>query len=57
MGKDQRRLYVCSQCHGAQVILEWRRASLAGYPELQEAWATQNCPTCDGSGQILGPAT
>jgi hypothetical protein len=57
MGKDQRRLYLCPQCHGAQVTMEWKRASLNGHSEVQEIRTTENCPTCDGSGQLLGPAT
>ncbi len=57
MGKDQRRLSICPQCNGAQVIMKWKRANLDGHPEIQEIQTRENCPTCDGSGQILGPAT
>ncbi|MGH3808463.1 MAG: hypothetical protein ACRDRU_17945 [Pseudonocardiaceae bacterium] len=57
MGKDQRRLYVCSQCHGIQVMMEWKHASLRGHPDVQEIRTMENCPICDGSGQLLGPVT
>jgi DnaJ-class molecular chaperone len=54
VGKEQRRLYTCPQCGGSQVIVKWKRADLG---EQQEAQTTETCPTCDGSGQILGPVT
>lgn len=54
MGKDQRRLYICPQCNGAQVIVVWKRADV---DDRQELPMTESCPTCDGSGQILGPST
>ncbi len=57
MGKDQRRRYICPQCNGTQVIMKWKRATLDGHPEVQEIQTMENCPTCDGSGQLLGPAT
>lgn len=57
VGKDQRRVYTCPQCNGAQVITTWKRADLDGDPETQEIQTTEDCPTCDGSGQILGPPT
>lgn len=57
MGKDQRRLSICPQCHGAQVSIGWKRANLDDHPEVQEIQTAKNCPTCDGSGQILGSTT
>lgn len=54
MGKDDRRLYICPQCNGSQVVVKWKRADL---DEEQEIATTELCPTCDGSGQILGPST
>ncbi len=57
MGKDQRRLYVCPHCNGTRVIMKWKRSRLHGHPEVQEIQTKENCPTCDGSGQILGPTT
>jgi DnaJ-class molecular chaperone len=57
VGKDDRRLYTCPQCDGAQVITKWKRADLTDDPEVQEIQTTELCPTCDGSGQILGPST
>ncbi|MGH3916611.1 MAG: hypothetical protein ACRDTC_24845 [Pseudonocardiaceae bacterium] len=57
MGKEQRRLYTCPQCGGAQVITKWKRADLADDPDVQEVATTELCPTCDGAGQILGPST
>lgn len=57
MGKDQRRVYSCPQCNGAQVIIEWKQAQLDGDPEVQEIQTLEGCPTCDGAGQILGPST
>ncbi|HKR49635.1 MAG TPA: hypothetical protein VJT72_08655 [Pseudonocardiaceae bacterium] len=56
MGKEQRRVYTCSQCNGAQVIMKWKRADLTGGPEVQEIQTAEDCPTCDGAGQILGPS-
>jgi DnaJ-class molecular chaperone len=57
VGKEQRRLYVCPQCNGAQMIIEWKRAQLSDHPEVEEVQATEICPACDGAGQILGSAT
>ncbi|MGH3695215.1 MAG: hypothetical protein ACRDRX_14720 [Pseudonocardiaceae bacterium] len=57
MGKDQRRVYNCPQCNGAQVIIEWKQAQLSGDPEVLEIQTMEGCPTCDGAGQILGPST
>lgn len=57
MGKDQRRLSICPQCYGAQMIIKWKRANLRDHPEVQEIQTAENCPICDGSGQILGPTT
>jgi hypothetical protein len=57
MGNDRRRLHICPHCNGAQVIMEWKRTSLQGHPEVQEIPTAENCPTCDGSGQILGPTS
>jgi DnaJ-class molecular chaperone len=57
VGKDQRRLYECPQCNGAQVITKWKRADLDDDSEVQEIQTTEDCPTCDGAGQILGPST
>ena len=56
MGKEQRRVYMCSQCNGAQVIMKWKRADLTAGPEVQEIQTAEDCPTCDGAGQILGPS-
>ncbi|MEO7194445.1 MAG: hypothetical protein ABIZ05_06425 [Pseudonocardiaceae bacterium] len=55
--KDERRLYVCPQCNGAQVVTKWEQADLTDHPEVEEIQTTELCPTCDGSGQILGPPT
>jgi ssDNA-binding Zn-finger/Zn-ribbon topoisomerase 1 len=57
MGKDQRRLAICPQCNGAQVIIKWKRANLNDHPGVQEIQTAENCPICDGPGQILGPTT
>lgn len=57
MGKDQRRVYTCPHCNGAQVIAKWKRADLDNDPEVQEIQTTEDCPACDGAGQILGPST
>ncbi|MGH3838744.1 MAG: hypothetical protein ACREX8_18755 [Gammaproteobacteria bacterium] len=57
MGKGQRRVYTCPQCNGAQVIMKWKRADLDDDPEVREIQTTEDCPTCDGAGQILGPST
>jgi DnaJ-class molecular chaperone len=54
VGKDDRRLYTCPQCHGSQVIVKWKRAEV---DEEQQRATTELCPTCDGSRQILGPST
>ena len=54
VGKDERRLYTCPQCNGSQVVVKWKRAEV---DEEQEIATTELCPTCDGSGQILGPST
>lgn len=54
MGKDERRLYTCPQCNGSQVVVKWKRADVG---DEQEVATTELCPTCDGSGQILGPST
>ena len=53
MAKDDRRLYVCPMCGGAQTVTEWKAADVEGEPEVQ---VTDLCPTCDGAGQVLGPA-
>lgn len=57
MGKEQRRVYTCPQCSGSQVIAKWKQADLDDDPEVQEILTTEDCPTCDGAGQILGPST
>lgn len=57
MGKDDRRLYICPQCGGTQVIIRWDQANLTEQPGVEEIPTTQLCPTCDGSGHILGPPT
>jgi len=54
VGKDDRRLYICPECDGSQVVVKWKRADVG---EEQEIATTELCPTCDGSGQILGPST
>jgi DnaJ-class molecular chaperone len=54
VGKDDRRLYTCPECGGSQVVVKWKRADVG---EEQEIATTELCPTCDGSGQILGPST
>jgi hypothetical protein len=54
VGKDDRRLYICPECNGSQVVVKWKRADVG---EEQEIATTELCPTCDGSGQILGPST
>jgi len=56
VSKDQRRLYICPQCNGAQVIVKWKRAELGDHPETYELPTTEICLMCDGSGQILGPS-
>jgi DnaJ-class molecular chaperone len=56
VGKDQRRLYTCPQCGGTQVIVKWKRADVDEHPEVQEVQTTELCPTCDGSGHVLGPS-
>ncbi len=56
MGKDQRRVYTCPQCGGSGVITKWKRSDLDD-AEVQEIQTTEDCPTCDGAGQILGPPT
>ena len=56
MGKDQRRLYTGPQCGGTQVIVKWKHADLDEYSEVQEVQTMELCPTCDGSGHILGPS-
>lgn len=57
VGKDQRRVYTCPQCGGARVVTKWKQAGLDDAPEVQEIQTTEDCPTCDGAGQILGPST
>jgi DnaJ-class molecular chaperone len=57
MGKEQRRVYTCPQCNGAQVITKWKRGELSEVPEVREIQTAEGCPTCDGAGQILGPST
>jgi hypothetical protein len=54
VGKDDRRLYICPECNGSQMVVRWKRADVG---EEQEIATTELCPTCDGSGQILGPST
>ena len=56
MGRDQRRLYICPLCNGAQVIVKWKRAKLSEHPEVEELPTTELCPMCDGSGNLLGPS-
>jgi hypothetical protein len=56
VSKDQRRLYICPQCDGAQVITKWKRAELDEDPGMRELPTTEICLMCDGSGQILGPS-
>lgn len=56
MSKDQRCLYICPHCNGAQVIVKWKRAKLDQHPEVDELPTTQICPMCDGSGHILEPS-
>lgn len=57
MGKEQRRVYTCPQCNGAQVITKWKQAGLQEDPDVREIQTMEGCPTCDGAGQILGPST
>lgn len=57
MGKDQRRVYSCPQCGGAGLITKWKRADVDDEPETREIQTTEDCPTCDGAGQVLGPPT
>jgi DnaJ-class molecular chaperone len=57
MGKEQRQLHTCPTCSGARVITTWKRAQLDNHPEVQEILTTEDCPICDGSGQILGLPT
>lgn len=57
VSKEQRRLYICPQCNGARVIPKWQQANLTDHPEVAEIQTTELCPTCDGSGQILGQPT
>jgi RNA polymerase subunit RPABC4/transcription elongation factor Spt4 len=52
VGEENRRLYVCPQCGGTQVITVWKAADVAGEPEVA---TSELCPVCDGSGQVLGP--
>jgi hypothetical protein len=54
VGKDNRRLYVCPACNGAQTIAVWKTADL---PDEPEAATEELCRLCDGSGHILGPNT
>jgi hypothetical protein len=49
--KDQRSLYVCPQCNGAQVVMKWKRAQLDDHPEVPEIQTLEDCPTCDGLGR------
>ncbi len=37
--------------------MKWKRADLDDDPEVREIQTTEDCPTCDGAGQILGPST
>jgi ssDNA-binding Zn-finger/Zn-ribbon topoisomerase 1 len=54
VGREQRRVYTCPQCNGAQVILRWKRAHLGDQPHVREIQTMEHCPICDGAGQILG---
>lgn len=57
MGKEQPQLHTCPTCNGARIITTWKRAELDGHPEVQEIQMTEDCATCDTSGQIFGPPT
>jgi DnaJ-class molecular chaperone len=56
VAKEQRRVYTCPQCNGAQVIVKWKQADLNEDPEMRETQTMEDCPTCHGTGQILGPS-